>query len=80
MYGHTKGADVPVHRIKAYRRNRGTTPYILNIGTIRKSVISFMFRPLYSQVPIGQDAGSALEPVWTLSLPGIEFRTVKPTA
>jgi len=31
-------------------------------------------------VPIAQDAGPALEPVWTLPLTGIEFRIVQPTA
>ena len=31
-------------------------------------------------MPIVQDDGPALEPVWTLPLTGIEFRTVQPTA
>jgi hypothetical protein len=27
------GKDVPVHFMKAYRRNRGIVPVILNLGT-----------------------------------------------
>jgi hypothetical protein len=38
---------VPVHATKAYRRSRGISPFILNIGTRQTRVFSITLRPLY---------------------------------
>lgn len=38
---------VPMHAMKAYKGNTYIAPFILNLGTIWKCVVSFMFRPLY---------------------------------
>jgi hypothetical protein len=37
----------PIHAMKTYRGNRGTTPLILNSGTRKRQVVDFMPRPLY---------------------------------
>jgi hypothetical protein len=46
---------VPTHAMKAYKGNTYIAPFILNLGMIRKCVVSFMFWPLYS--PEQESAG-----------------------
>jgi len=35
LYGYYKDKVAPLHVMKAYRRSKGTTPLILNLGIIR---------------------------------------------
>jgi hypothetical protein len=65
------GKGVSVQAITAYRGNTGIAPPILNLGTRRRRVVSFMLPSLslskkVNPVPTGQEAGWEPQLVWTI--------------
>jgi len=44
---YNKGKVVPVQAMKTYRKYRGMTPLILNLGSIYGRVVTFMLQQLY---------------------------------
>jgi len=55
----------PIYSRPDVWRSGGTSSRILNSGTTWRSKASPTPRPLYRQVPIGEEAGRATELVWT---------------
>jgi len=55
--------------MNTYRGNISIAPLILNLGTRRRWMVNFRFRPLYCRgrtpTPIEQGAGWVSESVWT---------------
>jgi hypothetical protein len=70
---------VPVHTIKPYGGNRGIAPFVLNLDSRLRRVVSFVSQFLYPGYPLNEMLkyprgryGRSGERENALSLPGIE--------
>jgi len=88
IYMHSCTGTEALYRPYAHRGSRGIALLFLGHGTRRGWGVSVTPRPLFTPgkdpVPIVQEAGWALGPVWTgvenLAPPGFDPRTVQPVA